>query len=226
MDRFKKAVFSFWFLLTLLVFISGAFVAYYYRKMFGGDLSPLSSDWSAFGSYFGGVLSPLIAFCTLLAVLKTIYLQRELLDTQKAEMININNHQVAASAKQDAQLALAKEEMQVSKVQAYVATQLKLLDTIMAHFRREAEGMAGAISQIMAVKADFDEKKLAAEPSLKKKEEAERKIALLIALALELSFIEYDTTDAVRAAVGLKLLDILGVDYKSLAANIQAAESR
>lgn len=217
MDRFKKAVFSFWFLLTLLVFISGGFVAYYYRTMFGGDLSPLSSDWAAFGSYFGGVLGPLISFCTLLAVLKTIYLQRELLDTQKAELININGHQVIAAAKQDDQLALAKEEMLRSKVQAYVATQLKLLDTLMAHFRREAEGMAGAVSQIMALKGDFDERTRAAEPSLKKKEEAERKIALLITLALELSFIEYDTTDAVRAAVGLKLLDILGVDYKSLA---------
>lgn len=85
MERLKRSIFSFWFLLVCIVFLSAFFASYYYWETFGSQRSSNSSDWSAFGSYFGGVFGPLISFCTLLAVLKTVYLQRELLDAQRLE---------------------------------------------------------------------------------------------------------------------------------------------
>ncbi len=40
--------------------------------IFHGALSDNSADWAAFGGYFGGVLSPLIAALALVALLRTI----------------------------------------------------------------------------------------------------------------------------------------------------------
>lgn len=84
---FFKVVLSLWFTL-LLVACSGVYVAFsIYRQQFGGGYSPNPGDWSAFGSYIGGVLGPLVSFLTLVAVVRTVYLQRELLDAQREEAL-------------------------------------------------------------------------------------------------------------------------------------------
>lgn len=214
MERLKRSIFSFWFLLVCIVFVSAIFASYYYWTMFGSQLSPNSSDWSAFGSYFGGVFGPLISFCTLLAVLKTVYLQRELLDVQANEFLKLESHQKLALSKQEEQLALAKAELDISKAQAYLATQLELLETLRGHFRREADGMGSAAIKILEHKGfDSQHQKLAEEP-IRKKKIAEQKIAELIALSLELSVLQYTTVDEIIKAVGRKMLDII---YKDVA---------
>lgn len=82
-----KSVLSMWFSLMLIAG-GGAYTAYYlYRRKFGGEFSPVADDWSAFGSYMGGVLGPLISLLTLAVVIRTVYLQRELLDTQRQEAL-------------------------------------------------------------------------------------------------------------------------------------------
>lgn len=71
-----------------LILVVGAAVVlsiYYYRTAFGGGLSDKTDDWSAFGAFVGGVFGPLISFLTLIAILRTIWLQRELLQTQQHE---------------------------------------------------------------------------------------------------------------------------------------------
>lgn len=84
---FFKVVLSLWFTL-FFVACSGVYIAFsIYRQQFGGGYSPTSGDWSAFGSYIGGVLGPLVSFLTLVAVVRTVYLQRELLDAQREEAL-------------------------------------------------------------------------------------------------------------------------------------------
>jgi uncharacterized membrane protein len=67
----------------VLVAIIGVSGVYFY--MFNAGLSDDSGKWSDFGGYIGGLIGPLISFVTLLAVLQTVYLQKQLLDTQQAE---------------------------------------------------------------------------------------------------------------------------------------------
>lgn len=70
-------------ILIVLAAVIGVCGFYFY--MFNAGLSDDSGKWSDFGGYIGGVIGPLISFVTLLAVLQTVYLQKQLLDTQQAE---------------------------------------------------------------------------------------------------------------------------------------------
>lgn len=95
-----------------------------YRSAFSEGLSTSPDNWSAFGSYIGGVFGPLISFVTLLAILKTIALQKQLLDTQQhefAQMQDLQNQTFKASLDQH---AAASEE---SKVRALERTRDHLL---------------------------------------------------------------------------------------------------
>lgn len=92
MVKLSEKLLSFWlFILTLGA--AGVGVAIYvYRLKFGGGLSAEAANWSTFGSYVGGVFGPLFSFLTLLAVLKTVYLQRELLSNQVKEFVKLDDH--------------------------------------------------------------------------------------------------------------------------------------
>lgn len=209
MERLKRSIFSFWFLLVCIVFVSAIFASYYYWTVFGSQLSPNSSDWSAFGSYFGGVFGPLISFCTLLAVLKTVYLQRELLDVQAGEFLKLEKHQILALSKQEEQIGIAKSELEISKAQAYLSTQLELLETLRDHFRREADGMGYAAIKILENEGFSAQRQKLAEEPIRKKEIAEQKVADLIALSLELSVLRYTTVDEISKVSGPKMLNII-----------------
>lgn len=54
-------------------------VMYYYFSVFKGEWSTNSADWGAFGSYFGGVFTPIVSIVSTLAVIYTISLQRAIL---------------------------------------------------------------------------------------------------------------------------------------------------
>lgn len=138
--RFLK---SFWFFGTLIVLpvvvvALGAFLLY--REQFDGSFSATSTKWSEFGSYIGGVLGPVVSFCTLLAVVRTVYLQRELLDTQKSEFREL-------SKQQRSQLTLAKEEMESARTASYKEVQLRLVEMLIEQTRQEAALIQGAIRQ-------------------------------------------------------------------------------
>jgi hypothetical protein len=49
--------------------------------------SPNSSDWSNFGSFIGGTLSPILAFASFLAILVTIKLQQAK-NNQEKRLVN------------------------------------------------------------------------------------------------------------------------------------------
>ncbi|MBH3366949.1 hypothetical protein I5R92_06595 [Pseudomonas carnis] len=104
-----RGLVSFWFVSILSILIAFVFAIYFYRLSFGGGLSNNSSDWSNFGSYIGGIFGPLVSFITLLAVLKTVYLQRELLNTQRDEFSAMQALQRDTFHSQQEQLKQAAE---------------------------------------------------------------------------------------------------------------------
>ncbi|WP_075990100.1 hypothetical protein [Vibrio fluvialis] len=78
----------------------------YYLITFPGKFSTEHSDWGNFGSYFGGVTSPVISTLSLFIVFFTVYMQKKLLisqqeqndilmsDRKRTEYINIINGQI------------------------------------------------------------------------------------------------------------------------------------
>lgn len=78
-----------------------------YLSVFNRGLSHVPDNWAAFGSFFGGLIGPAVSLVTLLAVLKTVYLQRELLDTQRSEFAAMQRLQQATFDSQSKQIAAA-----------------------------------------------------------------------------------------------------------------------
>lgn len=78
-----------------------------YLSVFNNGLSHAPDNWSAFGAFFGGLVGPAVSLVTLLAVLKTVYLQKELLDTQRSEFAAMQRLQQATFESQSAQIAAA-----------------------------------------------------------------------------------------------------------------------
>jgi hypothetical protein len=211
--RLFGVFFSFWFLLTFLALAALCAALFVYRMQFGGGFSAQSGDWSAFGSYIGGILSPLISFLTLGAVLKTVYLQRELLETQKQEFVNLSHQQMASLQHQDQLLQLSRGESERALVQNYLANQFKLIDVLIAHQQRQAEAMSEAALKIMELEhGSLAQRMKAAEPALEAKDKAIDNVKNLISLSIELSVSEFKSTKEILAVVGPRLLKV--IDHK------------
>ncbi|MEW5543558.1 hypothetical protein [Pseudomonas soli] len=200
---------GFWAFIVFVAVCCGALTVLVYRIKFNGGLSSMSADWSSFGSYVGGVLGPIVSFLTLLAVIKTVALQRELLDSQRTEFAKMDVHQQAASTAQHQQLLAAKAELDATRAQAYLATQLQFLETLRAHYKREADGLGDVIVRLIDTNGFNAAAQIAAEEPLSKKQIAEQKIADLIGLSLELTLKEYSTIEEIKKACAPKLLKIM-----------------
>lgn len=204
-DRFLSFL-----LLSVFAVVLGVVVAVgLYRFTFGGGLAITSVEWANFGGYIGGVFGPLVSFVTLLAVLKTVYMQRELLDVQKHEFNQLLKFQHVESLKQDEQLALAKSEANRSKVQAYQTTVLNLIESFSNEFRLDASEMFAA-----AEKASEDQLSVLQGISEEAKyrrgcDKARETVAALKILALELSIVEFSDVGEVRDKFAPRLLEIL-----------------
>ena len=118
----------FWFFSSASIVVSFVIAICAYRLKFGGALSDNSSDWSNFGSYMGGIFGPLVSFVTLLAVLKTVYLQRELLDAQREEFDRMNTAQQQTFEAQLNQNSSIAEDAKRKRVSEFQDTVLQLLN--------------------------------------------------------------------------------------------------
>ena len=130
--RYLKSFWAFGTLIMLPVVAAALISFFLYRSQFDGGFSTVSGRWSEFGSYIGGVLGPVVSFCTLIAVVRTVYLQRELLAVQKSEFSEL-------SSQQQGQLALAREEMESARTASYKEVQLRLVEMLIDRTRRQAE---------------------------------------------------------------------------------------
>lgn len=97
-----------WIVVVAALAVIAAYLGHHYllKKTPIGD----SGDWGAFGDYFTGLLNPLISFFTLILLLRTLQVTRQVRD-DTAEMMS---DQRAALAEQkenmDAQLAMLSRE--------------------------------------------------------------------------------------------------------------------
>lgn len=123
--------------LVAAVSIAVVFSVYFYRQAFNGDLSVTPDNWSAFGSYIGGIFGPLISFLTLLAILKTIALQKELLATQRYEFEAMQRLQAKTLGSQLAQIDRANSEADRRIVEETRLNILKTLDNYLRALKEE-----------------------------------------------------------------------------------------
>jgi len=163
----------------LAVLIISAFL---YLKVFNGSLSQDSSVWSAFGSFFGGLLGPLISLVTLLAVLRTVELQKQLLEIQQREFESLSSIQFAANAD--------------SKLAEYKSHQLQLLDQQITMFERmqdrynqQAENMVA--SHRGAIRHDIER----LDSYIARTETA---ISKLVRLSIEVSLQEFESINELK----------------------------
>lgn len=99
-----------------------------YLWIFNNGISSDSGAWSDFGSFFGGVFSPLISGITLVALIKTLKIQYKALVSQKADAKRALEVQHRAFAAQAEQLELARQEVASTKVENYKASVMRVLE--------------------------------------------------------------------------------------------------
>lgn len=131
-SKITNALKSFWFFSSAIILLSLVAAIWVYRSKFGGGFSQNSSDWSDFGSYMGGVFGPLVSFVTLLAVLKTVYLQRELLDVQQEEFERMNGLQRKTFNSQKNQMKSAAKDALELKVAAAQDSAIKVIEMLIS----------------------------------------------------------------------------------------------
>lgn len=100
---------------------------YFYNNTFPGGISIASSDWSALGSFFGGIFAPAVSFVTLVAIIITIRLQKKFLETQIAEFSKLHTLQLKTIKSQDNQLFHAKASSEHDKITSYKQTLLAVV---------------------------------------------------------------------------------------------------
>lgn len=112
---------------------------YYYRTAFAGELSHQTDNWAAFGAFFGGVFGPLISFVTLIAILRTIWLQRELLQTQQHEFDAMQRIQIKTLKSQLKQIQKSDAEASARIFEDGRNKLLTMIDRYIAGLTREIE---------------------------------------------------------------------------------------
>ena len=137
-DRPKERFFI-W-LLGGLAVVSIVTVVLLYVYKFSGGLSSSSSHWSEFGSYFGGVLGPLISFFTLITVFVTVLLQREMIKLQQDTFVSqINQAKSLAS------------EAQQGRIDSRKSMILSVIDRMVAGNIRDSESLSMARRETIKV---------------------------------------------------------------------------
>ncbi|WP_434771827.1 hypothetical protein [Pseudomonas entomophila] len=209
---YRKYVLNFWFPVIAFVLMFFLLVFGVYRSKFGGDLSSVSGDWSNFGGYMGGLLGPVVSFFTLLAVLRTVHLQKDLLQAQKAEFATLNKLQGDTFESQSEQLRLAKIDSDRSSLLAYQTTQLRLIEMYIEHQDSVADRCEQQIQQAI-ISNNLSFIMSGAIDGLNKKKAAALNAAnSLRVLALEISINQYDRIDQIQMVMGPRLMKILGLE--------------
>ncbi|HGS5826404.1 TPA: hypothetical protein ACMD08_004555 [Vibrio parahaemolyticus] len=85
-----------------------------YFSVFNGEISTDSNDWANLGSYIGGLTTPVLSFCALIALLFSIYVQK--IEFQ------------ALSSSQDKQVKLAEASHDSTLINNHKQTLLRFLE--------------------------------------------------------------------------------------------------
>lgn len=137
MKEYIRPLHGFWLASLLPLIVALGLALYFYRLKFGGGLSGVSSDWSNFGSYIGGIFGPLVSFVTLVAVLKTVFLQRELLNAQQKEFDRMNELQTRTFESQQLQVERSARDSLVVQIAAAQESAVRLIEMRMHMHERD-----------------------------------------------------------------------------------------
>lgn len=157
-------------------------------------------------------MGPLVSFLTLLTVLKTVYLQRELLDAQKAEFSRMYDLQADTFVSQKKQLELAEADSRLSRVQSYQTTQIKLIEMLIDQQLKLASEISMKIERIRASDTILNFKVDGIRRAEVDKAEVQKKADFLLSIALEISVGEFKTIGEIKNLVRPKLKEVLGAD--------------
>lgn len=81
-----------------------------YAMNFQGKLSSSSDEWANLGTYFSGLLSPIISFCALVGIVYALRNSRETLKLSKKELKETRRELRRARRAQQKQLKLANQQ--------------------------------------------------------------------------------------------------------------------
>ncbi|WP_122510189.1 hypothetical protein [Pseudomonas viridiflava] len=207
------------FLLVMVVAVGFAMVVAVclYRFQFGGDFAESSDKWSDFGGYVGGIFGPLVSFVTLLAVLKTVYMQRELLDAQKSEFEHMNALQQQTFESQLNQMTNAASDARVLQVSAAQDTAIKVVDQHISIYERvwdRHNESAYRFRDDEAQRSPLPDDQEFLDDILSHRNEARIAIDMLVQLSIELAVGDFRTPHLVRKSLALGL-DKIRIDIKA-----------
>ncbi|MNZ87688.1 hypothetical protein D3C78_1065550 [compost metagenome] len=185
--------------LVFLVIALLAICTILYRYTYSGGISDSSNDWGAVGSFFGGIFSPLIAFATLIAIIITITLQKEIIATQKSEFEKLLELQSNTLSAQREQLDLARDD---SKSISLVESKKLYLGLFEQHALIQnsiiEKATNGATFMIEKRTKGFNIEDSAIEENLKRKEAAERCLGSLLSGSTIFAFEEFDSEEKMK----------------------------
>ena len=200
----------FWFFSSASIVVSFVIAICAYRLKFGGALSDNSSDWSNFGSYMGGIFGPLVSFVTLLAVLKTVYLQRELLDAQREEFDRMNTVQQQTFEAQLNQNSSIAEDAKRKRVSEFQDTVLQLLNQQISLQEGIIESIEKYEKQIQSNSSLHDHEKINATlRTAREKTKVLNVVKELSQLSVAVAMFEYNSVAQIRKIVVEKLDGVL-----------------
>jgi len=182
----------------ILIFSLLVIAAVVYLSIFNNGLSKAPDNWSAFGSFFGGVFGPVISLVTLFAILKTIDLQKQLLSTQRKEFDDLSKLQRESN---DAQV----EQTGFSKLSDYKSHQLQLLDQQITMFERMHDRYSKEVEQIKLAQ-DFLNMNAAHLRGLNSSlQETDKAASDLVRLSIEISLGDFESVEQLRKRVSERL---------------------
>lgn len=175
------------------VFIGLAASIFFYKNTFSGNISTESADWSALGSFFGGIFAPTVSFVTLMAILITIKIQKKMLETQASEFSNLHKIQIDVLKMQEEQLTHIKSASENEKIATYkqtllavVAQQIDVHQKIIDRLTHSAEFMLEKKMEKPGI--DLGTK---LDETCTQKEDYEKKLNILVNLSITIAITKY-----------------------------------
>jgi hypothetical protein len=192
-----------WLVALFLAICSGLYV-----WKFHSGISSKAEVWSAFGSFFGGVFSPLISGVTLVALVKTISLQHHMMVAQKRDANSVIRMQAESLKNQMDQLEIAKVQMEGSRVSDFRNSLIRTLEQRVTYYQT---AQADALTRISTLKQldEGPEVYLSITELARLMPKYKEEVTKLLKLSLKLSVMEFATVEALRAYVAAEVTMVL-----------------
>ncbi|MGR2701757.1 hypothetical protein [Vibrio campbellii] len=193
-DKIKYYEYVIWGLVVLII-ITLLVSSIAYRSVYGGELSDNASDWGSFGGFFGGIFSPLIAFATLIAIIVTINLQKELLSRQTIEfdrLLSMQSHELELFKKQSFEQSLQEHK------RLYLSLLEQQIEIRRSNMLRASENATYLLEKELD---GHHIEKVAIESNLEQKELYERQVQVLTQVSIYFTINKFDSVKKMDTSI-------------------------